>query len=134
MTSLQTSIKQNASDSGYFIPLTDIRTTIFAYNATAGAVTFSTAVWAMNPVGYGWASTLVAGAGTGLLKDMGKTVVSSVRTFRKVQLVVPQARANSTFGVSGRVSTNPNEDYFTGYIELGLDGTGDPAKVAPFGR
>jgi hypothetical protein len=134
MTSLQTSIKQNSTDTGYFVPLTDIRTTIYAYNATAGQVTFSSAVWAANPAGSGAGvySTLVASAGAGVLKDMGKTVVSSLRTFRKVQLVVPNSV--STFGVAGRVSTTPTEDYLTGYIELGFEGAGTPAKVAQFGR
>jgi hypothetical protein len=67
---------------------------------------------------------------------MGKTLLSSGRTFRKVQLV-NQTSANSsvTFGVAGKASTTPNEDYYTGYIELGFEGAGaTPAPVAHFGR
>jgi len=63
---------------------------------------------------------------------MGKTVVSSGRTFRKVQYVTSTV---STFGVGGRQGTNPVEDYLTGYIELGFDGnTGVPAPFACYGR
>jgi hypothetical protein len=62
---------------------------------------------------------------------MGKTVVSANRTFRKVQL---NAALPSTFGVGGNVSTNPVEDYLTGYIELGFNGAGTAAPVAHFGR
>jgi hypothetical protein len=66
---------------------------------------------------------------------MGKTVVSSLRTFRKVQLVVPSATGrSSTFGVGGNVSTTPNEDYLTGYIELGFEGPGSFTPVAKYGR
>ncbi len=129
MTSLQTSIKQNASDSGYFIPLGDMVGRVVGYNATAN--TFSTASWAF--YGSGAPLSSIRSAGAGILKDMGKTVVSSLRTFRKVQLVVPGSGNNSTFGVGGRVQTT-TEDYFTGYIELGFDGYGTAAPVAPFGR
>jgi hypothetical protein len=45
------------------------------------------------------------------LKDLGKTVVSSNRTFRKVQLVVKGAT-----GVSSSASTAG--PFYTGYIEL----------------
>ena len=64
---------------------------------------------------------------------MGRTVVSSLRTFRKVQLVIPNGSGNSSFGVGGRQGTAV-EDYFTGYIELGFEGNGTPAPVAQFGR
>jgi hypothetical protein len=73
---------------------------------------------------------MVASVGGGLLKDMGKTIVSSSRTFRKVQLVVPGAGAGSTFGVAGDVTTSA--DYLTGYIEMGFEG-GIAAKVAKYG-
>jgi hypothetical protein len=65
---------------------------------------------------------------------MGRTVVSSNRTFRKVQLVL-SANNLSSFGVSGPSGTVPNQDYYTGYIEMGFDGvTGTLAPVARFGR
>jgi hypothetical protein len=76
-------------------------------------------------------STSLATAGRAVLRDMGKTLISSNRTFRKVQYVIS---TNSTFGVGGRSSTTPVVDYLTGYIELGLEGAGVPAPVAQFGR
>lgn len=115
---------------------------VFAYNPTVGQLTFSTASWA-------WAGTSGQAAGTpyvstiasagALLRDIGKSVVSSNRYFRKVQLVVrnggaaPNAGA-STFGVAGTATgLVPNSDYLTGYIELGLEGGGTPAPVVQFG-
>jgi hypothetical protein len=72
--------------------------------------------------------------GGAILKDMGKTVVSSLRTFRKVQLVRTNAASTrSTFGVGGSAATT-GEDYYSGYIELGFEGNGTPAPVAHFGR
>jgi hypothetical protein len=75
---------------------------------------------------------------------MGRTVVSSSVTFRKVQLVVPQgtvtsklsltAGTTSTFGVAGPANGNGVPDYLTGYIELpnaaGGGGMALPAPVA----
>ena len=123
--------KQNANDIGYYINVGDLRGQIYAYNTTAGQATFSTALWHLSSP----YSSLVAVAGGAILKDMGKTVVSSNRTFRKIQMVYGGATNQlSTNGVVWKAGTTPNEDYATGYIELGFDGTGAPAKVAHFGR
>jgi hypothetical protein len=136
MTSLQTEVKQNHGDSGYFINVGDIRSAILGYLPTAGSPTFSTAGWtsgAATGLDRSFVQSSLGLAGGALLKDMGKTVVSSLRTFRKVQFVYPGAGANSSFGVAGSAATN-NVDYFTGYIELGFEGYGTPARVAKFGR
>jgi hypothetical protein len=124
MTSLQTSIKQNLNDGGYYIPLADIRASVQTYNPTSQ--TFAGASWISSPI----SSFYLNNPGVGILKDMGKTVVSSLRTFRKVQLVIPNS---TTFGVGG-ANTVANEEYLTGYIELGFNGAGTPTKVAQFGR
>ena len=82
-------------------------------------------------------STLIASAGASLLKDMGKTIVSSTRVFRKVQLVVPSGTTGfaGTNGVGGNSGTTlPQMDFYTSYIELGSEGSGSPTKVALFGR
>lgn len=130
MTSLQASIKQIPTDGGYFVPLASMADKVFAYNNNA----FTVATWAASGAGGGGAplSTINAIAAGGVLKDMGKTVVSSTRTFRKVQLVVKSHSTLSTFGVSGK--TTVGEEYFTGYIELGMEGYGPAAPVAQFGR
>jgi hypothetical protein len=129
-------IKQNHNDMGYYIPVADLTGQVYGYSGNASgntgtlAGTFSTATWAY----YGAKQSLssIRSAGAGILRDLGKTVVSSNRTFRKVQLVFASTTA-STFGVGGR-SDFANETYFTGYIELGFDGNGAPAPVAHFGR
>jgi hypothetical protein len=133
MTSLQTSFRQVSSDDGYFIPIGDCRDRVYAYNTTSN--TFRVAQWAST--GYAYASTVTSTlqAGASLIRDMGKTIVSSGRTFRKVQLVVSTV-ASTTFGVTGPATgANPVEDYLTGYIEVGFGAPNStPAPVAKYGR
>ena len=141
-----TGIKQNHNDVGYYIGLTGLLGQINAYtnvptSANTGVLagTFAPATWATAGVGaggFGRATSTVSTVGC-ILKDLGKTVVSSNRTFRKVQLVLPNsalpAGTASTFGVGGRAA-GLGDDYLTGYIELGFEGNGTPAPVAHFGR
>ena len=138
MTSLLTATKQMSNEIGYFVPLADLNGQVYAHlNGAAdsglGGGTFSTASWAY--LGAGASISSINGAGKGILRDMGRTIVSSLRTFRKVQLVVAGSNSTlSTFGVGGKAGTSDGEDYFTGYIELGFEGNGKPAPVAHFGR
>ena len=138
--------KVNNNDIGYYINVGSLYGQINYLNTTNGALSLSTANWAScGPNSPGGAagntlmSTTTSGvslttAGGAILKDMGKTVVSSLRTFRKVQLVRTNATSTrSTFGVGGSASTT-GEDYYSGYIELGFEGNGVPAPVAHFGR
>lgn len=123
--------RQVSNNAGYFIPVGDCRGKIYAINGSAVTV----AEWASSGYAVGVVSSLqgagtTAGAGA-ILRDMGKTVVSSARTFRKVQYVIS---TNSTFGVGGKVGTTPVVDYLTGYVELGFEGGGVPTPVAHFGR
>ena len=81
------------------------------------------------------ASTLV---GTGkLLKDMGKTVVSAGRTFRKFAPVV-QGLGVSSFGVVGAAASGASAGYGSFYLEVGREGfagpttTGAPAPIARY--
>ena len=130
MSSVAASVRQVSANNGYYIPIAALAYRgVLAYNPTTGAAsTFSTASWAATTS----VSSCLDAAGAGLLKDMGKTVISAGRTFRKVQLVTSTA---STFGVGGTSpATWPNTEYYTGYIELGFDGTGVPPKFATFGR
>ena len=130
-------------DNEYYINVGVITNRIFAVGTAAGAT----------PVPVQWASTgSLAAAATNtlftnlsttaavLLKDLGRTYVSAGRTFRKVQYVLPQGAngTTSTFGVTGSGGSSlPNQDYFTGYIEVGFDmttGVTVPAPVAKWGR
>jgi hypothetical protein len=134
--------KQNNTDIGYYINVASLYGQVNFLNTTNGALTLSTTNWCVhgpNSPGVGTGGTGNANlsslitAGSAILKDMGRTVVSSLRTFRKVQLVRPTNVARSTFGVAGQAATT-GEDYLTGYIELGFEGNGTPAPVAHFGR
>jgi len=103
---------------GYFAPLADCRTFVYQYSGGAGAGgsflpgAFTAVTWnatAADSAAFSTISSINAG---GLLRDMGKTVVSSNRTFRKVQLVRPSL-------AGGVVGTSSNAGaYLTGYIEL----------------
>ena len=139
MSSTQTRIRQNGPQ--YFMPVSSLVGVIFAYNPSAGsAAQFSTAPWADGAPAGGpsrgparYLSSINA-SGAGILRDLGKQVLSGGRTFRKVELVVRQTGSNSTFGVEGQaLGTNPNADYLTGYIEFGFEGTGQPAPVVQYG-
>ena len=142
--------RQMASDGGYYVPLADLTDKIYARTEPAtndtgiNGGTFSTARWAATYfVGQGFGTngnpfrSSINAAGAGILKDMGRTVVSANRTFRKIQLVTNKHSNNSTlstFGVGGAAGTTPVEDYLTGYIEVGFEGNGTPAAVAHYGR
>jgi hypothetical protein len=125
------------------MPMSSLVGVIYAYNPTVGAVNqFSCAPWADGVLPAANTGTRAPGrylssinaAGTGILKDLGKNVVSAGRTFRKIQLVVRQVGTTSTGGVEGNaLATNPNADYLTGYIEFGFEGAGQPAPVAQYG-
>ena len=134
MTSIGVRTRQVSSDSGYYIPLADLRNSLIGLPSTVNGPMGGCPAWALSttvgPV------SLISSAGAGLLKDMGKTIVSSTRVFRKVQLVVPGAAGgSSTFGVAGASpATLPAGDFYTAYIELGSEGGGNPTKVALFGR
>ena len=147
MSSLSRAPAQISRATGYFIPVADLvsasATTglIFAEPAVAAnglMSSFSTAAWAKTAAAAGAGSagsfTSSLRAGAGLLRDMGVTLVSANRTFRKIQLVVSSNQ--STFGVGGAASSSVDDGYFTGYIELGFEaqGLGGAAPVALFGR
>jgi len=138
MTSLLSNPKQLADDNQYYINIGSLalkilqRTSEGTGNTGLVGGSFSTASWSLSA---GAVTSSMLTAGGVILKDMGRTVVSSLRTFRKIQLVLPASA--STFGVGGRSGTvagSSGEDYFTGYIEMGFEGNGTPAPVAKFGR
>ena len=140
MTSIPYGLKSIPADSRNFMPVSSLLYAggINSLNTTTGVL--ATASWAVNVIpgtagnpggvslGTRYASS-INGPGAGKLRDLGKTYVSSNRFFRKVQLIVPNTATTSTFGVEGNVSTSPNVDYLTGYIELGWEGNGSSAPV-----
>ena len=141
MTSISYGLKQIPADSRNFMPVSSLLYPggVNALNTATGVLT--TATWAApcipgtagNPggvsIGTKYASS-INGPGAGKLRDLGKTYVSANRFFRKVQLMLPNTATTSTFGIEGKASTSPGEDYLTGYIELGWEGNGSSAPVA----
>jgi hypothetical protein len=144
MTSLQTSIRQVPVDCGNFVTVANMVTGTYTSsvklfypdNSNAGTGSFSNAAWACS----GLPSSILNVAG-GVLRDMGRTIISSGKTFRKVQLVLPGNNENNanqalrTFGVGGSADSsdangNDLSGYYTGYIQLGLGGSG----AAPVAR
>ncbi len=132
MTSVERSVKTISPDNEFYIPIGNLTNLIFGINATTNQL--STAAWAY--FGSKYLSSVNA-SGAGLLKDMGRTYISGGRTFRRVQLVVPQSTGTvSTFGVGGQTGTTPTYDYLTGFIETGFDASAGtaPTPVAKWGR
>lgn len=150
MTSVGLAHRQVSMDNEYYINVGSLINKIYSIGLGGGnGAQPSTVSWAAQTVfgaspvrGLSTLSTNLATAGGTLLKDMGRTYLSAGRTFRKVQLVVPQGdgtnnSALSTFGIGGKAgSALPEQDFYTGYIEVGFDLSGDarPAPVAKWGR
>ncbi len=92
-------------------------------------------------VGAASAGALADVAAGKLLKDMGKTIVSAGRTFRKFAAVgTGNPRYSSSFGVVGGAGASPNGGYATFYLEVGREGNpgsgtannGVPAPIARY--
>ena len=141
------SFRQVSMDNEYFINIGDLRDKIFAIGLGGGSgptagVQPVIATWAATAGGPAALKTNLQTTGGTLLKDAGRTYVSAGRAFRKVQLVVPQGSgathtAASTFGVGGFAgSALPQQDFYTGYIEVGFEGSAAvlPTPVAKWGR
>lgn len=121
MTSLTSYTKQIPANAGYYINVGDCRGSFYVNAGTDELPNMSTNVYSQSSI----TSTYMATAGNAIFKDMGKTLVSASRTFRKVQLVVSSGFVVSggTSGVGG-VDTAPF-NYLTGYVELpGQHGSG----------
>ena len=132
MTSLLSNPKQSYGEN-YYISVGSLIGKVFTVPSNGVP---STASWAAANMAGGVGlpvSTLQHNSSGVLLKDLGKTYTSSLRTFRRIQLVLPNTQTGSTFGVQGRAA-GTGDDYVTGYIELGFEGMGAPAPVARFGR
>ena len=137
----------NQSGGAYYMVLADLEktagTAVFvntiekAASGSGGA--FSNATFKLAPMSTIMALTSadVAKAASlvntgALLKDMGKTVVSSSRVFRKFAPVVNAGTASTMFGVVGAAPVAPNAGYGSFYLEVGRAGSGVPAPVVRY--
>jgi len=127
---------------GYFVPLGSCVGKVYSYTPGSGAGgaylpgSFAVATWSQAGGAAGALLSSISSIGQGgLLRDMGKTVVSSNRTFRKVQLLGPSLADGVTNGNNSATdfSSQTTNPYLTGYVELstGRSGPGPAASVAP---
>jgi hypothetical protein len=132
-----TGFKQLQRNNGYYINVADSRTTFYQNNGTDFVPLISSSQLVAGNV-----STLLQVAGRAIFRDHGKTLTSSGRVFRKVQLMVSTGQvyaslggvqsggviSGGTDGIAGsdNLSLQPNSppNFLTGYIELPGLGTG----------
>lgn len=139
MTSVLTEVKQSNGHFIAFAPLatsaTPLSTLVYTYTPGSGSgASFTVGSFAPST----WANGNLVSTGA-LYRDMGMTVISANRTFRKVAPVV-RASPNdpSPFGASASltpsfgVSTATDGTALVGFIELGYEGFGVAAPVARF--
>lgn len=113
--------KQLRINSGYYINVGDARTSFYQNNGTDVAPLMSANVLARSTLG--GISTLLTTAGSAVFRDHGKNLLSSGRTFRKVQLMVSTGVVYGGAGTSAGTDGVGGSDvspinYLTGYIEL----------------
>ena len=132
MTSVQTSLKQVPTNSGYYITLADASGKSYVNTGTDAAPTM--VVVSDQNLGVGGATR--AAAVRAVLRDEGKTLRSAGRIFRKVQLLQSTNTVvnGGTDGVSGYAATTAIVGpYYTYYIELPGSGVA-PTDVTPVAR
>jgi hypothetical protein len=124
----------NQSGGAHFIIMTALDNTYINKATTAGSS--SGGAFVQPTFALAAANDAVIGLGAGdvaagkLLRDMGKSVVSSGRVFRRFQSVGSgAAKFNSTFGVNGAAPSAANAGYGTFYLEVGREGQGTAAPA-----
>ena len=137
MTSLISQTKQIPANAGYYITVASnvAAGTIYSNEGTDALPVFSNPIMA-STLSTSGVYTTVNAAGA-VLKDMGKTLVSSGRVFRKFQVVANTSAAvvpgKETGGVGGVANTTTA--YITGFIELpGQHGSGGSAPTTAVAR
>jgi len=133
MTSLLRTTKQVPLNSGYYITVSSISSTV--YDLRAG--TTDTAPGFVTSATFSGAYAVAVNAPGAVLRDEGKTLRSSGRVFRKVQLMVGSGSVQNggTDGVDvGLTNTAPNTGYLTAYIELPGNPSSGTASVTPVAR
>jgi hypothetical protein len=123
----------NQSGGGYYVTLSSVVGQLQSYTpgsgsgGATGSGSFAGVTWSNDGLGARAGATSTLFAANKIIKDMGKTVVSAGRTFRKFQAVVPQLQSSG--GVTGVGTAGTNMPvYATGYLEIAKDGD---ASVAP---
>ncbi len=111
-----------------FVPTTGVAPVLTVNSSALGATgNFISTPWMGAALTNGATAFQSLSTGAALLKDMGDTIVSAGRTFRRVQLLnyVTNTEQN------GGTYTGADSDALCGYIEVGFRGT---AAAGPFVR
>jgi hypothetical protein len=138
MTSVPGHTKVRSVNNAYYVNVGSLKSAFLQNSATSDAPSFAAAAWVATFPGSPLSSlsTAINTPGSAFLRDCGKTLVSSGRVFRKVQLLGASVSTGGVLGAYSGTLTDSN-DYLTAYIELpGLDGItsgGTPAPVARVG-
>jgi hypothetical protein len=141
MTSIVSSVRQVASDGGYFVNVAAFGSAITNVFDEASTLAFAADPLTSATGGPGtivsWDGAIAAAAaGTVVLKDMGKTIIAPYSVtgeggpllFRKVQLVNADA---TTFGVAG----TPADGFRSGYVLIASESAlGSGIPIAPLAR
>ena len=134
MSSVTRFLKQIPTDTPYFIlsqTQTAVALQIWQPDGNASITSYASG----QAAGKFTASTAAVTAGTSLWRDMGKTVVSSGRTFRRIQLLADSGASATEWqtgafvpnneGVIGNASTGSDDSGFgVFYFETGAWGQG----------
>ena len=133
MTSLLASMKQIPANSGYYISISSVSTTVFDLQTTSTDAAPLFVASALTSAANNGAALNAPGA---VLRDEGKTLRSSGRVFRKVQLMTATGSVlnGGTDGVGGVAGVAPNTGYLTAYIELPGTPSSGTASVTPVAR
>jgi hypothetical protein len=139
MTSVPGHTKLRSVNNAYYVNVGSLKGLLLQNNATTDAPSFVSTTWlvpVLTTAALSSVSSAITTAGSAFLRDCGKTLVSSGRVFRKVQLLGASVSTGGVIGAAPGTLTDSN-DYLTAYIELpGLDGIasgGTPAPVARVG-
>lgn len=141
MSSVTRFLKQIPTDTPYFIlsqTLTAVGLQIWQPDSNASISNYASG----RAAGSFAASTTAVTAGTSIWRDMGKTIVSSGRTFRRIQLLTESGAGATEFasggfapnneGVTGTATSANNDSSFgVFYFETGAYGQG---LYQPFAR
>ena len=116
----QASSGYSQNGGAYYLIISSIKDQLLTYTPGTGSGG-ATTVGSFTGFTYTYPSqSTILVAANRVIKDMGKSVVSAGRTFRKFQAVASQSA--STGGVTGDAGSATNPGYMTGYLEIADEG------------
>lgn len=125
----------NQSGGGYYITLEALPAKMLTYTPGTGsggaATAGSFAAYTWGAAGSDASLSTLVGSNK-VIKDMGKSVVSAGRTFRKFQAVVPSSVGSLGVGGASSNGSSTTGGYLSFYLEITREGT--PASIPAIAR